>query len=210
LLFCFFNISYFFEPYTFPLPSQQHPHGGFFRGKQRGMDPYKKIQPWFFQEKPMEERIPITPEGLEKIKSELLTLVSKERPAVVKAIAEAREHGDLRENAEYHAAKEHQGFIEGRIQQINARMPKFQVVDPAAQKSDKILFGAKVTVENLDSGETLSYQIVGTDEADLKVSRISYQSPIASALIGKSLGDIVRINIPKGAIEVEITEVEYS
>ena len=158
----------------------------------------------------MEERIPITPEGLEKIKSELLTLVSKERPAVVKAIAEAREHGDLRENAEYHAAKEHQGFIEGRIQQINARMPKFQVVDPAAQKSDKILFGAKVTVENLDSGETLSYQIVGTDEADLKVSRISYQSPIASALIGKSLGDIVRINIPKGAIEVEITEVEYS
>ncbi len=158
----------------------------------------------------MEDRIPITKEGLQKIKSELLKLVSKERPAVVKAIAEAREHGDLRENAEYHAAKDHQGFIEGRIQQINARLPKFQVVDPAAQESDKIVFGAKVTVENLDSGETLSYQIVGPDEADLKASRISYQSPIASALIGKSIGDVVRVTIPKGAIEVEITEVEYS
>ena len=158
----------------------------------------------------MEDRIPITKDGLEKIKSELLTLVTKDRPAVQKAIATAREHGDLRENAEYHAAKEQQGFIEGRIQEINARMPKYHVVDPSTQQTDKVVFGAKVTVENLDSGETLSYQIVGLDEADLKAGRISYQSPIASALIGKTIGDVVRVSIPKGSIEVEITEVEYS
>ncbi len=158
----------------------------------------------------MEERIPITKEGLAKIKDELANLVSVERPAVQKAIAEAREHGDLRENAEYHAAKEQQGFIEGRIQEINARLPKYHVVDPATQQTEKIVFGAKVTMENLDSGEILSYQIVGPDEADLKANRISFQSPIARALIGKELGDVVRVNIPRGEIEVEITEVEYS
>lgn len=158
----------------------------------------------------MEERIPITKEGLEKIKAEMQHLISVQRPAVQRAIAEAREHGDLRENAEFHAAKEQQSFIEGRIQEITAKLPKFQVVDPAQQNSDKVVFGAKVTLENLDSGEVLTYQIVGPDEADLKINRISFQSPIAKALIGKEIGDVVRVNIPRGEMEVEITELEYS
>jgi transcription elongation factor GreA len=158
----------------------------------------------------MAERIPITKQGLDKLKAELQHLTAVERPAIQKAIAEAREHGDLRENAEYHAAKERQGFIEGRIQELNARLPRLQIVDPAAQNSDRIVFGAKVTLENLDNGETLHYQIVGPDEADLKVHRISFQTPIARALIGKEVGDVVTIQIPRGQIEVEITDVEYS
>ena len=158
----------------------------------------------------MDGRIPITKEGLEKVKSELQRLMSVERPAVQKAIAEAREHGDLKENAEYHAAKEQQSFIEGRIHEINGRLPKFQVVDPSQGNSENIVFGAKVTMENLDSGEVLTYQIVGPDEADLKVKRISFQSPIAKALIGKTIGDVVQVRIPRGEIAVEITGVEYS
>lgn len=158
----------------------------------------------------MEERIPITKDGLVKIKDEMHHLLTVQRPAVQKAIAEAREHGDLKENAEYHAAKEQQSFIEGRIQEINARMPKFQVVDPAQQTSDKVVFGARVTMEDLDTGETLSYQIVGLDEADLKQERISFQSPIAKALIGKSIGDVVQVRIPRGKREVEIINIEYS
>jgi transcription elongation factor GreA len=158
----------------------------------------------------MAERIPITQAGLDKLKAELQHLVAVERTGIQKAIAEAREHGDLRENAEYHAAKERQGFIEGRIQEINARLPVLQVVDPAKQATDAIVFGAKVTLENLDTGETLHYQIVGPDEADLKANRISFQTPIARALIGKSVGDVVSVAIPRGQLEVEVTEVEYS
>lgn len=158
----------------------------------------------------MDERIPITKEGLEKIKKELFTLMSVERPAIQKAIATAREHGDLKENAEYHAAKEQQGFIEGRIQEINGRLPKFHVVDPSREQSDSIKFGARVTMENLDSGEVLTYQIVGPDEADIKIHRISFLSPIARALIGKAMGDVIKISIPKGEIEVEVIQVEYS
>lgn len=158
----------------------------------------------------MTDRIPITKAGLEKLKAELQHLTAVERPAIQKAIAEAREHGDLRENAEYHAAKERQGFIEGRIQELNARLPRLQVVNPADQDSDTIVFGAKVTLENLDTGDTLHYQIVGPDEADLKAHRISFQTPIAKALIGKGVGDVVTVQIPRGMIEVEITDVEYS
>lgn len=158
----------------------------------------------------MTDRIPITRPGLDKLKAELQHLTAVERPGIQKAIAEAREHGDLRENAEYHAAKERQGFIEGRIQELNARLPLLHVVDPAKQDTDQIVFGAKVTLENLDSGETLRYQIVGPDEADLKENRISFQTPIARALIGKSVGDVVTVIIPRGQIEVEITDVEYS
>jgi transcription elongation factor GreA len=158
----------------------------------------------------MDDRIPITPAGLGKLKAELQHLTAVERPAIQKAIAEAREHGDLRENAEYHAAKERQSFIEGRIQEINGRMPRLEVVNPADQESEHIVFGATVTLENLDSGETLRYQIVGPDEADLKVQRISFQTPIAQALIGKTVGDVVTIHIPRGQIEVEITGVEYA
>jgi transcription elongation factor GreA len=158
----------------------------------------------------MTERIPITKGGLDKLKAELQHLTAVERPAIQKAIAEAREHGDLRENAEYHAAKERQGFIEGRIQEINARMPRLQVVDPSKHDPETIVFGARVTLENLDTGETLRYQIVGPDEADLKANRISFQTPIARALIGKAVGDVVKVQIPRGQIEVEITGIEYS
>lgn len=156
-----------------------------------------------------ESRIPITKGGLEKIQAELKNLVSVERPAIQKAIAEAREHGDLRENAEFHAAKERQGFIEGRIQEINGRLPHFQVVDPSQSHSDHITFGATVHLENLETEESLRFQIVGPDEADLQANRISFQSPIAKALIGRQEGDVVTVSIPKGKIEVEITRVEY-
>ncbi|MCZ6728536.1 MAG: transcription elongation factor GreA [SAR324 cluster bacterium] len=158
----------------------------------------------------MTDRIPITKAGLVKIKEELHHLISVQRPAVQRAIAEAREHGDLRENAEYHAAKERQSFIEGRIQEINAKFPKFQAVDPAQQTTESVVFGATVTLENVESGDVLTYQIVGPDEADIKQNRISVQSPIARALIGRSVGDVVAVTIPRGQIEVEITDVAYA
>lgn len=158
----------------------------------------------------MTDRIPITKAGLVKIKEELHHLMSVQRPAVQKAIAEAREHGDLRENAEYHAAKERQSFIEGRIQEINAKFPKFQAVDPAQQNTESVVFGATVTLENVESGDVLTYQIVGPDEADIKDNRISVQSPIGRALIGRSVGDVVAVTIPRGQIEVEITNVAYA
>jgi transcription elongation factor GreA len=157
----------------------------------------------------MEGKIPITVQGFENIKAELHQLMTKERPAIQKAIAEARAHGDLRENAEYHAAKEKQSFIEGRIQEINGRMANFQVVDPSQSRSDSIAFGATVTLSNVDTEEMLCYQIVGPDEADIKVNRISYLSPIARALIGKRAGEVVKVQIPKGLIEVEVSEVAY-
>ncbi len=157
----------------------------------------------------MADRVPITKQGLEKLKAELQHLMRVERPGIQKAISEAREHGDLRENAEFHAAKEKQSFIEGRIQEINGRLANLQVVDPAEFNSDQIAFGATVTIENLESEETFQYQIVGPDEADTEVNRISFQSPIARALIGSRVGDVVTVDIPRGRIEVEITEVRY-
>lgn len=157
----------------------------------------------------MEGKIPITKVGLEQLKSELQQLVSKERPSIKKAIAEARAHGDLKENAEYHAAKEKQSFIEGRIQEINARMSNLQVVDPSQNRTDVVAFGATVTMSYVDTEQALCYQIVGPDEADIKANRISYLSPIARALIGKRSGDVVKVQIPKGLIEVEISEVAY-
>lgn len=157
----------------------------------------------------MADRVPITKKGLEKLKEELHQLLTVERPGIQKAIAEAREHGDLRENAEFHAAKEKQGFIEGRIQDINAKFANLQVVEPEANRSDQVAFGATVTIENLDTEETFRYQIVGPDEADIRENRISFQSPVAQALIGKREGDVVKVSIPKGQMEVEITEVLY-
>ena len=157
----------------------------------------------------MEAKIPITKQGLESLKSELQQLMSKERPSIQKAIAEARAHGDLRENAEYHAAKERQSFIEGRIQEINARMANLHVVDPSTNRTDVVAFGATVTLSYVDTEQALCYQIVGPDEADIKANRISYLSPIARALIGKRPGDVVKVQIPKGLIEVEIGEVAY-
>lgn len=157
----------------------------------------------------MNETIPITRNGLDSLKAELKRLLTEERPAVQRALAEARAHGDLSENAEYHAAKERQGFIEGRIQEISARLPKLKVVEPAQARSDKVAFGATVTFENVETGETSTYQIVGPDEADLEAGRISFQSPIARALIGRTEGDVVTIRIPRGEIEVEIAEIEF-
>jgi transcription elongation factor GreA len=157
----------------------------------------------------MESRIPITRRGFEALKSELQTLMSRDRPAIKKAIAEARAHGDLRENAEFHAAKEKQSFIEGRIQEIQARLARLNVVDPAQSRGDTVAFGATVTLAFVDMEETLRYQIVGPDEADIKANRISYLSPIARALIGKRSGEVVTVRVPKGEVEVEISSILY-
>ena len=157
----------------------------------------------------MEGRIPITRRGFEALKIELQNLMSKDRPAIKKAIAEARAHGDLRENAEYHAAKEKQSFIEGRIQEINGKMPNLHVVDPEQSRSEAIAFGATVMLVLVETDEKLRYQIVGPDEADIKANRISYLSPIARALIGKRTGEVVMVRVPKGEVEVEIGTIRY-
>ena len=157
----------------------------------------------------MSELTPITSDGLTNLKAELKRLMSEERPAVKKALAEARAHGDLSDNAEYSAAKERQGFIEGRIQDINAKLSNLHVVDPAKSSSEHVAFGATVTIANLDTEEISTYQIVGPDESDLRVNKISFKSPIAKALIGKKLGDVITITIPRGTIEVEVQDIAY-
>ena len=156
------------------------------------------------------EKVPITKQGMENLKAEWKTLLTVERPRIKKAIAEAREHGDLKENAEYHAAKEKQSFIEGRINAINGKMATLFIVEKAPANLESIQFGAKVTIENVDTEEIFSYQIVGPDESEVEKNRISFKSPLARALIGKRLGDVVSVDIPRGKIEVEITEVQYS
>ncbi|MBS1255341.1 MAG: Transcription elongation factor GreA [Deltaproteobacteria bacterium] len=157
----------------------------------------------------MKDSYPITKGGYESLKKELKQLVSIERPAVVNAISSAREHGDLKENAEYHAAKEQQGFIEGRIQELNAKLAHANVIDIEKLSGDKVVFGATVTFEDIDTEEVRNYQIVGDDELDIKQNKISISSPIARALIGRSAGDTLTIPIPKGKIEVEILEVQF-
>lgn len=157
----------------------------------------------------MSEFTPMTVEGKRLLEEELKRLMTVERPAVIKAIEVARGHGDLSENADYSAAKERQGFIEGRIQEINGKLATAQVIDPATIKSDKIVFGATVVVENQDSGEQTTYKIVGADESDVKANKLSINSPIARALIGKKAGDEVVVNAPKGAINYDVIEVRY-
>ncbi len=157
----------------------------------------------------MSNAYPITKTGYEKLRAELKHLTSVERPAVVKAIEEARAHGDLKENAEYHAAKERQSFIEGRLQEINGKLANCNVIDPSTLSGDKVIFGATVTVLDLDSDEETTYTIVSEDEADLANHTISFTSPIARGLIGKRVGDEVTIRIPKGQIDMEIVEVEF-
>ena len=132
-----------------------------------------------------------------------------DRPAVVNAISTAREHGDLKENAEYHAAKEQQGFIEGRIQELNAKLANANVIDIEKLSGDRVVFGATVTFEDIDTEEVSNYQIVGEDESDIKQNKISISSPIARALIGRSAGETLTIPIPKGKIEIEILKVEF-
>ena len=156
------------------------------------------------------EKEPITSQGLEKIKKELNELKSIERPKIVGAIAEARAHGDLKENAEYHAAKEQQSHNEGRIQEINDIIARANVIDITKHSNDgKIIFGSTVYLENLDTGEKLEYKIVGKDEADLKKKLIFFKSPIGKGLIGKSKNDLVEINTPAGVKNFEIKNVKY-
>jgi len=155
-------------------------------------------------------RIPLTVTGAEKLRSELQRLKTVERPAVITAIAEARSHGDLSENAEYEAAKERQGFIESRIAEVEAQLANAQVIDPTLLDADgRCVFGATVELEDMDARQVFSYQIVGDDEADLKQGKISISSPIARALIGKFAGDVVEVNTPGGTREYEILDVKY-
>ncbi|CAJ0994715.1 Transcription elongation factor GreA [Sodalis praecaptivus] len=155
-------------------------------------------------------QIPMTQRGAEKLREELENLKSVRRPEIIRSIAEAREHGDLKENAEYHAAREQQGFCEGRIQEIEAKLSNAQVIDVTKlAPSGRVIFGATVSVENLDSEEKQTYRIVGDDEADFKQNLISINSPIARGLVGKEEGDIVVIKTPGGEVEYEILKVEY-
>ena len=154
--------------------------------------------------------IPITKRGAEKLKEELHRLKTVDRPAVINAIAEARAQGDLSENAEYDAAKDRQGFIEGRIAEIESKLSTAQIIDPSALNAGgKVVFGATVELEDEDSGSAVTYQIVGEDEADIKERKVSVTSPIARALIGKYAGDVVEVNAPSGIREYEILEVRY-
>ena len=156
------------------------------------------------------EKEPITTEGLKKLKDELEDLKSNKRPKIVAAIAEARGHGDLKENAEYHAAKEQQGHVETRILQINDLIARANVIDVTKLNNDgKVIFGSTVFLENLDTGEKINYKIVGKDEADLKQKLIYFQSPIGKGLIGKNKNDLVEIKTPAGVKNFEIKDVKY-
>lgn len=155
-------------------------------------------------------KVPMTVEGAESLRLELERLKKVERPKIVQAIAEAREHGDLKENAEYHAAREQQGFCEGRVQDIEGKLASAQVIDVKAMvPSDKVIFGVTVGIVNVETDETVTYKIVGDDEADVKLNKISVNSPIARGLIGKSVGDEVAIRTPGGEVEYEIETVDY-
>ncbi len=155
-------------------------------------------------------KVPLTSRGAEKLRDELQQLKSVKRPAVIKAIAEARAHGDLKENAEYHAAREQQSFIEGRINDIEGKLSNAQVIDVTLMApTGKVVFGATVELSDEDSGKQVTYQIVGEDEADIKANRISITSPIARALIGKEEGDTAEVKAPGGLKTYEILAVKY-
>ena len=152
----------------------------------------------------------MTTEGADALRAELDQLKKVERPRIVEAIAEARAHGDLKENAEYHAAREQQGFVEGRIQEIEGKLSMAQIIDiTRIPEGDKVIFGCTVDIINVDTDETRTYKIVGDDEADIKQNKISYQTPIARALIGKEVGDVVRVVTPGGEVEYEIDQVRH-
>ena len=156
------------------------------------------------------QRYPMTPEGKDALEKELYQLKSIDRPRIISAIAEAREHGDLKENAEYHAAREQQGFCEGRIQDIEGKLGACQVIDvKELEQNGRVVFGVTVTIENLETEEQKTYKIVGDDEADFKINKISVNSPIARGLLGKNEGDEAKIVTPQGEVEYEIVNVEY-
>ncbi len=155
-------------------------------------------------------RVPMTVVGEASLRDELERLKKEERPRIIKAIAEAREHGDLKENAEYHAAREQQGFCEGRIQEIEGKLADSQVIDVRAiPASGRVIFGTTVTLINVENDEEVRYQIVGEDEADVKSAKISVTSPIARAIIGKQVGDVAVVNAPSGDIEYEIDKIDH-
>ncbi len=155
------------------------------------------------------DQIPVTKNGFEKLSAELNNLKTVQRPEVIQAIAEAREHGDLSENAEYHAAREQQSFIEGRIKELEAVTGRAQVIDPSSMSGDSVKFGATVTIVDEDTDEETTYQIVGDYESDMESGKLSMSAPVARALIGKSEGDSVTVRTPKGARDYEILKVEY-
>lgn len=152
---------------------------------------------------------PITKIGYARIEKELNQLIKNDREVIKKAIAEARELGDLKENAEYHAAKEKQGHIEGRIMELQGQIANAQIIDPATIETEKIVFGATITLLNTDTDESITYQLVGQEEADRKNFKISYMSPLGKSLLGKEEGDTFTVRAPKGDIEYEVEEVLY-
>jgi transcription elongation factor GreA len=155
------------------------------------------------------KRIPITPAGYLKLQEELDRLLKVDRPKNIKNISEARAHGDLSENAEYHAAKEQQSFLEGRIQDLKTKLALADVIDPAKISQNKIAFGAKVKVMDLDTDEKKTFRLVGPDEADVKSGRISISSPVGKALLNKEIGDIVNVKAPAKTMEYEILEISF-
>lgn len=154
-------------------------------------------------------KVPMTAEGLKRLEAELKQLKSIERPAIIKAIAEAREHGDLSENAEYHAAKEKQGFIEARLADLEAATGRAEIIDVSSLKHEHVVFGAHVKVADEDTDEETTYQIVGDYEASIEEGRISTSAPIARAMIGKKVGDSIEVTTPKGLKYYEILEIAY-
>lgn len=156
------------------------------------------------------KKFPMTVEGALKLREELTRLKSVERPRIIEAISEARGHGDLKENAEYHAAKEQQSFLEGRISEVEGKLANAQIIDVSKlPKNGRVVFGTTVILQNLTTNEEVKYKIVGDDEADLKQSKISVNSPIARAVIGKNKGEVGMVQTPTGETEYEITEVQY-
>lgn len=156
------------------------------------------------------QKHPMTPEGAEILTKELQRLKTIERPRIIEAIAVARAHGDLKENAEYHAAREQQSFNEGRIQMLEAKLSHVQVIDVRKiPNQGKVIFGSRVTLYHLGTEEELTYQIVGTDEADIKLNKISYSSPMGRAVTGKEVGDVVDVETPGGRVSYEILSVDY-
>jgi transcription elongation factor GreA len=156
----------------------------------------------------MSDKVPMTPAGAQKLKDELLRL-KEERPKISREIGIAREHGDLSENAEYHAAKERQGLVEARIKDIEDKLARAEVIDPSKLQGDRVRFGARVLLTNLDTDEETTYQIVGADEADINQGLISISAPLARALIGKSLGDEVVVQLPAGTRRYEIGSIDF-
>ncbi|MEW6600429.1 MAG: transcription elongation factor GreA [Nitrospirota bacterium] len=155
------------------------------------------------------QKEPMTPKGYQQLKDELERFMKVERPQNVKAIAEARAHGDLSENAEYHAAKERQSFIEGKIIELQSKIARAQVIDPSSINHDKVAFGATVKVMDIDTEEEKTYQLVGPDEADIKAGKLSIHSPMARSLIGKEVGETLSVKAPSRTIEYEVLEISF-